>query len=257
MAFDLFQTHKIHAEPNKLFTPLQIPGRSFTFDMMEASSITHSSNSVSRIDDVYSNGIYADQTDADKRPTYESVNNSINFDGTDDYLAGASGSYSNFIFMIVDTSGYTDASSPEVPFAQIDTVRSIAFGSITSSLSGEVMTYLAGGSRNASSSSLPSGSQMIGIRRGASSQEIFLNGGNDIADLSSGSHKDFTDNEQFHIGVNGSSGSFFYSGKIKALMILSTTPDDAMMDRIFGYYAHRYSLTSLLPSDHPYKTFKP
>ena len=257
MAFDLFQTHKIHAEPNKLFTPLQIPGRSFTFDMMEASSITHSSNSVSRIDDVYSNGIYAEQTDADKRPTYESANNSINFDGTDDYLAGASGSYSNFIFIIVDASGYTDASSPEVPFAQADVQRSIAFGAVTGSISGEAITYLAGGRRDATTTDLSSGVQMLGFRKATGSQEIFLNGGDDIADLNSGSANDFTPNAAFHIGQDGASGTRPYGGKIKVLLNLSTTPDDAMMDRIFGYYAHRYSLTSILPSDHPYKTFKP
>ena len=48
-----------------------------------------------------------------------------------------------------------------------------------------------------------------------------------------------------------------WNGDTAAILAGAELPDVSETDRMFGYYAHRYGLTSSLPDDHPFKRFPP
>ncbi|KPJ66516.1 MAG: hypothetical protein AMJ43_07740 [Coxiella sp. DG_40] len=67
-----------------LFPP--VSGYKIWLDASDESTITESSNLVSSWDDKSDQGNNATQTNETNKPTYDSVNQSINFDGSDNYL---------------------------------------------------------------------------------------------------------------------------------------------------------------------------
>lgn len=54
-----------------------------------------------------------------------------------------------------------------------------------------------------------------------------------------------------------SNGNIPFTGDIACLAFGRGLPTLSETDKLFAHYAHRYGLQSLLPADHPYKTFPP
>ena len=56
---------------------------------------------------------------------------------------------------------------------------------------------------------------------------------------------------------NSGNLSKFYQGYLGAAVLTSSIPTQSQIDMISGFLAHEYSMTSVLPGAHPYKTAAP
>jgi hypothetical protein len=72
-----------------------------------------------------------------------------------------------------------------------------------------------------------------------------------------GSTSDADSQQPLVIGSFPSQASGFADADLAAIVISNTTPSAADIDRLFGWAAHKYGLTSNLPAGHPYKTVAP
>ena len=101
--------------------------------------------------------------------------------------------------------------------------------------------------------------QLSRYTNGQNKESIRINGTNKtvVASASNATSCSGTAYE-YSIGRLGSFGNYCSSGsRLKGFICVPSAISDADAERLEGYYAHLCGLTSLLPSDHPYKLFKP
>ena len=65
-------------------------------------------------------------------------------------------------------------------------------------------------------------------------------------------------NDALVFGAASNAAGGFFNGEMAAMVLGSgSLPSAGEIDKLFGYYAHRYALTGNLDSGHPYKTTPP
>lgn len=192
-------------------------------------------------------------------------NPAINFDqGNTEEITGTAGFHSVAYYMVVNPdNNLTSASTNEVmlgfgaPAGATDEFGALAFGSVTSAFSGEVVTHAIGGTgtrwrRGISSSTISqinSGqTYLFGIRDNASSAtstDMFVDG-LEQADLNSGTFLTSVD-QDYEVGSYTSANAFtttgHFDGQIAELISYSVFPTDAEHNRIQSYLAVKYGIT--------------
>ena len=96
--------------------------------------------------------------------------------------------------------------------------------------------------------------------KSAGERTIFVNGNQEAQTTGLTTTWTYNNNPQTIIGNNAYNfppGQYFQGFLFEAIIYLSDTYDSVEREKIEGYLAHKWGLTSDLPSDHPYKNNPP
>jgi len=184
--------------------------------------------------------------------------------------------YASFLVLINEPNAITNQSSSQIFLSPVgDHISNgIGFGSVTGALNDEVITVLEGTAPGVYTDRQAASSQMLssispGVAnlfyfnlKSNSNWYIGMNGGANLFDLSSGSRSPFKFANSFGIGaelrkgINNSARHF--SGRMGELILLDVGLTSSDLKRkIEGYLGHKWEMTALLSSSHPYKTSPP
>ncbi|MEK9772567.1 MAG: hypothetical protein VW576_03275, partial [Opitutae bacterium] len=232
----------------KLFSPTELSNMSLWLDASDENSITHSSNAVSQWADKSGNANHATQSTAANKPTFNM--NAIDFDGSDDVLTLSSLGLSTdamviFLFSPQNESVYSvlgtndtstnnnfDLYSNDLTYAQH--FRTARLDNLNLSMPKTGMHFVA-----------------YLADSGSSNYKIRINGNESYSNTTSFT---FSDNIT-HIGRAGH-GSTDFDGTINEILVINDYSIDTIKS-IEGYLAHKWGLTSKLPSSHPYSLGHP
>lgn len=233
--------------PPTLWTPSEIATELWVDALTEA-SITKPSNIVSQWNDLSGNERHLTQSNSSFRPTYTAVAlsglPSIRF--TSDYLdsSGTALSLSNYCLVFlaqinVNPSGIVIAYPVGIGVGGVFWGGSAVSGYIGYAGAGPFIF-----SAYQPSQSVPA---FVSVIADSGVINIYVNGSN----LGAAS---FTANvTQVRLGYRADN-NWFFDGDISEFIL---TANLTSRQKLEGYIAHRYSLQSMLPSGHPYKTFPP
>ena len=102
---------------------------------------------------------------------------------------------------------------------------------------------------------------ILGVAEWASNRlRLYVNGDLDADNSSawaSGSNTPNTLSNGATVGGIDSEAAYFLGDVAELFAVRDAAPSSDDVDKIFGYAAHRWGLTSLLPAAHPYKTTPP
>ena len=96
--------------------------------------------------------------------------------------------------------------------------------------------------------------------KSAGERTIFVNGNQEAQTTGLTTTWTYNNNPQTIIGNNAYNfppGQYFQGFLFEAIIYLSDTYDSVEREKIEGYLAHKWGLTSDLPSNHPYKNNPP
>jgi hypothetical protein len=106
--------------------------------------------------------------------------------------------------------------------------------------------------------STPSGSYAAGTTglitgqvSGGTSLSIAMNG----ATFSTGIEGGFYPNTTTHLGVDTTSTGFYYKGFVMEILFYNSVLNPSQRQQVEGYLAHKWGLTTPIPSTHPFKSF--
>ena len=222
------------------------------FDPDDSDSLTLSGSEIAAITD--STGVYSlTQGTSSKRPAL--VDDTLNghavasFDGGDDLFGSISAYGTNPVAMFVVWKTTT-----------ADTCVAAMLGSASSSAglgvgrnpgTGGYNTFVWGGTETYLAGTNNQFIMQLGQMNG-SGQRTGLNGS--LSSYASASVN--LTNAGLTVGQDARRLGYGYViGQLAVLVICD--PSDTEVDKLFGWAAHKYGLTSLLPADHPYKTAVP
>lgn len=242
-----------------LWTPFAIASSAW-FDASDASTITHSSGSVSQLDDKSGNDNHAVQATGSNQPTY--IGNYIEFDGVSDVMLATPVLSSDITLMGV-IRVYTDntvtdpnkawISQPGGPNPDFwmharthEDIIGTAFSSETPGFSISVATA----QRDVS--------HIVGFRSyiaNSTDGNLFIDGvSSDISYLSTPLARSGV---ELAIGRQKNNAARFFKGRIYEMIITSSRENLSTIQKLEGYLAHKWGLESSLPSSHPYKNSPP
>ena len=210
-------------------------------------------------------------------PTHSELNY-LSFD--QDFLYTTTGlgqdAYASFLVLINEPNAITKQSSSQIFLSPVgDHVSNgIGFGSVTGALNDEVITVLEGTAPSVYTDRQAASSQMLSsISPGVANLFYFnlknnanwyigMNGGSNLVDLSSGSRSPFKFANSFGIGAELRKGinnsALHFSGRMGELILLDLGLTSSDLKRkIEGYLGHKWDMTALLSSSHPYKSSPP
>ena len=233
------------------FTPSS-PSIALWLDADDNTTLTvDSSNKISKWADKSTNDNNATQSTSSKQPTLTA--NGLNgkpyvtFDGSNDSLAATglniSQSYSFFIAAKRDSG----SSTKQYLFDGIGSNRSLL------SLNKDGRVQMCAGDWTNSTFNTPTGSFVISAIFDSSSSRLALNGTNQSS-LSTGS-TNLTNG--IRIGGNYDDATDYLKGSIAEFLILDETASSQTQSKIEGYLAHKWGLSSNLPSSHTYASNPP
>ena len=242
-----------------LWSPGQI-STELWLDAADVSTITASGGAVSQWDDKSGNNYHVSQATAADRPTVstDAGNASLLFDGTSDYLSHlVSGTiaYPTAAFIVCrNTNTNNDGHALSIN----DSNSSSRYLTLTQrNSSGQAILYNV---RNTASSVISSSStfntEIIGgVSNASNDNELFSNGtsvGTNTTNFPTPSYNNIT------IGrLRYQLTAQHFSGHIHEVIWITQTLTTTTRQKIEGYLAHKWGLTSNLPADHPYKTAIP
>lgn len=231
-----------------IWTPAQI-STMLWLDAADAATITTVSGNVSQWNDKSGNNRHAVQATAGYRPVYDSANNRITFDGTDDRLTGA-------------LPGLTAASWAFAYMPSTDTAYSVLGITTTGAAQGwdrfpgdgysypnrfrtsRVETYQAAPS---------SGTHILSGSSSSTGWQEWLNGSSPGAAAAA-----FGTNSTYTLGNDNSLASqTWYAGSISEVILLPSAWTTADRQKAEGYLAWKWGTVAGLPSNHPYKNAAP
>ena len=232
--------------------PDKLDGLALWLDASDLSTvIKDSSNKVRNWSDKSGNGVSVSQSDSSKQPTFTAsgLNNlpTLTFDGSNDYLTSSSLDITQpySAFLVAKTTG--GGSGKQYLFdgaTSNNSHRSL----ISLNKDGKVQIW--SGSWGNSNVNTPSGYFTISTVFNSTSGVISFNG-TAVTGLSTG-----TGNLQsgIRIGANYLANVDFLAGSIAEVFIVNGAYGTEDRQKMEGYLANKWGLTSLLPNDHPHKT---
>ena len=225
------------------FKPTEVNGLELWLDAADTNSITHSSNSISRWADKSGNGNDATQGTASNQPTITS--SGIQFDGSNDgFNLGNDISEANLnIFFVLHGHGFL--------YANNGTERTLFYDAG----SGRKLWVRINGNEFFSQRSVSGYSDST-----TQIHEFSLNSGtftvrvNGVEALSQASVSGNMKLDRIGLKWDSNTGVSTWAGKLKEIIAATTTTNRSKVE---GYLAHKWGLTSSLPSNHAYKTSQP
>jgi hypothetical protein len=262
---------------SELWTPLALSDLSLWIDPSDSSTVFLNGSNIAQIDDKSGNARHFAQTNASLRPPLEVAGlnglNVITFPGANFSLEGAEASRNMFrntgygaVFAVIITGTVT--STENILFTSIGTSGNA--GRLSLRLMGRRVNP--GGRRlDGNSFSSVTGTTVINVttpaiigtefKYNAQLLDSWLNG---IKEVSSsvptwggpGVTSD-TNGQRVRIGQAGGSGEGF-RGKLCELVVVNDTDIPALdIDKLNGYFAHKWGINGQLNISHPYKTEPP
>ena len=239
-----------HGTAKKLFSPSEVSNMNLWLDAADASTITHSSNAVSQWSDKSGNSNHATQGTAANQPTL--VSDRIEFDGTNDYLLGSNfvleNAHSIFAVAKSDSNGYRRLLNG-------NTDQYYYFGNGNGS--NDFATFYGNGTWTDANTNSPasnvSNTSLLGVISNGTNATPFFNG----TALSTKSS---------NMGGNAPAGLLigkyvgdlqYWDGEIAEIIIINSDLSTIDREKVEGYLAHKWGLTSSLPSSHTYKSTAP
>ena len=244
------------------WTPTQIP-TALWLDASDASTITLNGTTISQWNDKSGNSRNVSQANSALQPFYtlNGLNglNIADFDGADDVLNGlaisnfvTNNSYSAFVVGLARTIATNDGEGYLNEAFYGDAGGYIAMYLRSSNLIG---AYNWDGANKVATNAYTPNTVVIGYSELSSgSIRIRTNGGSETATVSSNTASLAG---AIQIGRNFNSNTFCLDGKIAEVIFTNAALSTTNRQLIEGYLAHKWGLTSSLPSDHPYKTAAP
>lgn len=221
------------------------------------------SSNITEWADQSGNGYNAEDASSTTRPNLETAtinyNDAVNFDGTDEYLQGSSGGYSQEVFMVLmPDADVSYSSSSQVPYSLDASNPSSAaawlgLGSGTSGLSNEVVYYASGGSsewRRGETSTSTTYSQnepfifSVTNNNSGSSTSLYINASQVDNTTGSGSYVNAESNRQYRIGGNIHNwGGSYFNGQIAEVVTYSSTLSSTDRNKVQSYLSMKYGIT--------------
>ena len=255
-----------------LGSPLWTPARINTvlwLDAADASTITLNGSAVSQWNDKSGNALHISQSTATQQPAYTlsglSNRNIITFNGTSDILFRTTGLDDLSTVSIFAVMRYISASGQDLPMGVGSTGATGAVRAMYRASGGTTQGF-AGWSRDVTSSAYStdtggkhhifagwntalSGTDHVFIGRDGLATAYTPDNGGTLNTTGAG----------FSIGsLRGVLVATYYSNiSVAETIVLSTPPEVASRQRIEGYLAHKWQLTSNLPNDHPFRVRPP
>jgi len=262
----------------ELWTPAQIASMHFSGD----SVVTDVSALASAWEDLSDLGYDATQTTASYRPVinYSSLNSyyTLSFDGSNDYFGLPSTSYSTFnnvnkawVFAVVKRN-YDDTENKERALCVFGTNTGYTRVGVFISPSTAANKLSVGGRRLDSDSFYGYTSPntilinkwniILGyIDYTERTISLYVNGeldGQTTGAFTAAGNTSATDSYRARISSQtGTSPASWMYASLADIAIGNTELTQALIDKLFGYAAHKYGLTANLASDHPYKVSAP
>ena len=256
-----------------LWTPAQI-STELWLDASDTSTLTLSGSSVSQWNDKSGNGKHAVQATAASRPTYSATGlNSkpaVFFNGSQYYMQSSVGRFS------------LQTRSMYIVLATANTVQSpgifslLPSGTASDSSSLDGMAYVGttnqgfravGGLGTIQDVSIKydllatssSGTNVWSEVKTIGTGTLYKNDTAVVTDSSFTEFNSVTGSDGYILGARWTSGNVGSMGinYLQEIVYSGSTHDTATRNRMFGYLAWRWGLTSLLPADHPYKSAPP
>ncbi len=280
-----FNTRARAVSERNYFSPLDLDNLLAWYDPADDNTV-YSQGSLSTVDSLLdksgqlhhlwnSTGLNQPSLVAD--PTHSELSY-LSFD--QDFLYTTTGlgqdAYASFLVLINEPNAITSQSSSQIFLSPVgDHVSNgIGFGSVTRALNGEVITVLEGTAPGVYTDRQAASSQSISsISPGTANLFYFnlknnsnwyigMNGGANLFDISSGSRSPFKFANSFGIGAELRKGitnsAQHFSGRMGELILLDVALTSSDLKRkIEGYLAHKWEMTALLSSSHPYKSSPP
>ena len=226
-------------------------------DSSESDSvILDGSGNVSQWLDLSGNGHHSTQVSTTKRPAYTA--SKIVFDGVNDFLdIGASSIFNTDKICLVMTLKFASISGTQIPIRSAytsgaSTTSNILWGCFSETSSFSFHARSSGGTLVRSISTIDTSTFLFsGVWGSDDAVTQWKNGS--VLTAGTGATATPTGHQLTRIGCNSASEGFFFGGEISNIIIL---PEEERI-KAEGYLAHKESLTSLLPSGHPYKTNPP
>ena len=223
---------------------------SLWLDASDASTITHSTGSVSQWADKSGNAKHANQDSEARKPSFGSIildrKPVINFDGTSDFLDSPNLSISQpYTFAIV---AKTNNNSTGRDFLFDSDGGGSGRSIIALDFEGKIQLWA--NSWGNTNFSTPSEFFVLSAVFNSSDSSLSLNG-NHVANLNPG-----TSSLQggIRIGAHQNTSDFF-KGSIAEFLIFNENLNSSAQASVEGYLAHKWGLQINLPSEHPAKTF--
>jgi hypothetical protein len=247
------------------------------------STVTESGGVLEQWNDVRGNGLYFSQPTAGNRPALNSsglnARRTVEFAGVDEYMDGSAG-----MLAVANGTGFVGCFAVYQNRSSAATQRWLFQAGLNSSSNGISRMGL-----KTSATSNTDKPTLYGRRvDGGSSVELNAATATGTSWSLVGARCDYT-NGDGHVDVNGvlydatsttfvsngvttSSNSFsvrlgMRNGSVVApycdmnlaeiVIVNGTMPSDADLDKLYGYFAHRWGLTALLDVSHPYKSSPP
>ena len=248
------------------------------YDASDLGTITASEGAVSEWEDRSGNDNHLMQDSSDHQPTSgTSMINGLNvLDFSEDYIFTETGLGADIYTVFMVTSNNIEITSSTDDMLLLSTAgdevsTGDGFGDSTGALDNQVLavfdeitpnTYQRRqGVSSAALPSIPVGTHMYTYALD-SDWFIGFNGSDDLRDLTSGDGRSpmlFADS--FSIGAGArrhpSDVEFFYDGSVGEVILLDRSVTEEERQRVEGYLAHKWGVTTSLPETHPYKTRSP
>jgi len=226
-------------------------------DAQDQESVVLASGVISQWNDKSGNNYDMVQANAADRPTYNG-STSILFDTTD-YMSVAAqmpGTDDDFMFAIVIDADASVDSNPRY-FGTVDSGKNIQFGYQSSDF---YFTRAGNVTYTTPSSYTTEGTTNIVLHTASSSSyAIRINGsdGNAGANSQPPTANSLIANDTTMISAGYQPNTFKTTGDIFEIIYIGDSVSLSDQQKIEGYLAHKWGLTSNLPVDHPYKSVAP
>ena len=251
--------------------------------LRDDSAITEVSGRVSQWNDISSNNWHMTQETAGKRPL--AVSGALNgrrvmrFEGDDilrrdnaDIRALFSNAASGWLFGVyyLDETAVLAAQRAFYWYSRNGSTTSrVTIGAADASSATPNAPYAAGrpydanpvGVAHSAAARAQQWCMVLGVIEWASNRiTLYVNGELDSvnnAAWASGSNTPSSLSNSVVVGGIDSEAAYFLGDIAEVFAVLDAAPSSDDVDKIFGYAAHRWGLTSVLPGGHPYKTTPP
>jgi hypothetical protein len=237
----------------RTFQPTDVTGCQLWLDAADTSSMTFSGSTITQWSDKSGNGYHATIASGRIGATYSSALNAVNFaTSSTGYVTSYPANPTNETMFVVFNNP-TPSSGNNILIGGVQGARSLGAGytnagiGTVGNLNTQVVwlastgTYTAGTTVFTTSQFTPS------------SNSISLNGGT----AASGGAPGFTAGRVTYLGVDATNPVFYYVGYAMEILFYNSILTTSQRQQVEGYLAHKWGLTTPIPSTHPFKSILP
>lgn len=240
----------------RTFQPTDIPGCQLWLDGADQSSMTFSGSSITQWNDKSGNEKNATIASGRIGATYSSGLKCVYFQSASvgyqtSYLANPT---NETMFVVANIDSPSTQTNNTLICGQ-QGARSLGVG-WNNSGDATLCAYL--NSHVAWQTSTPSGSYTAGTTglitgqvSGGSTLSIAMNG----ATFTTGSGGGFYANTTTYLGVDTTTTAYYYKGFVMEILFYNSVLNPSQRQQVEGYLAHKWGLTTPIPSTHPFKSF--